>query len=169
MSFNPNFIMPGSSPPDDDADFDGELPADFAALGEQLLADSSRLSSVYPACQPPTKLMEALAVQSQPAWSRRKLFAVVTSAAATVLLVAGLITVAVAPDAWRIARDEPAELQAVPSAANIEVPLVSQLPERADLQPVSFRPAVMDVTGPELEGLLDLWQEQPPPAGSISF
>lgn len=163
MSFNPNFPPRGDEP-----DFDGELPADFAALaeqlGEQLQADAQRLSSVYPACQPPTKLIEALASQSQPQWSRRKVFAVVSSAAAAILLVAGLITVAISPDVLRIARDEPA---AVPNNDLVHVP--PTLPDHADLQPVSFRPSVMDVNGPELEGLLDLWQEQPPAAGRISF
>jgi hypothetical protein len=164
MSFNPN-LLPGDEP-----DFDGELPADFAALGEQLQSDATRLSSVYPACQPPTKLMQALASQSQPSWSRRKVFAVVTSAAAAVLLVVGLIAVAVSPDVLRIARDEPAAVpNSVPTLPDNSLVHVPTLPEHADLQPVSFRPAVMDVTGPELEGLLDLWQEQPPVAGSISF
>jgi hypothetical protein len=167
MSFNPNFLSPS-----DDADFEGELPADFAALGEQLQSDANRLSSVYPACQPPTKLMEALAAQSRPQWSRGKVFAVITSAAAAVLLVVGLIAVAFSPDVLRIARDEPAAVpNAVPTLPNNELVLVPPtLPEhQADLQPVSFRPAAMDVNGPELEGLLDLWQEQPPAAGRISF
>lgn len=169
MSFNPNFLSPSDEP-----DFEGELPADFAALGEQLQSDANRLSSVYPACQPPTKLMEALAAQSRPQWSRGKVLAVITSAAAAVLLVVGLIAVAVSPDVLRIARDEPAAVpNAAPKLPNNEVVLVpplSTLPEpHADLQPVSFRPAAMDVNGPELEGLLDLWQEQPPAAGRISF
>jgi hypothetical protein len=166
MSFNPNFLTPRDEP-----DFDGELPADFAALGEQLHSDSNRLSSVYPACQPPTKLMESLAAQSQQQWSQRKVFAVVSSAAA-VLLVAGLIAIAFSPAGLRIARDEPAAVpNSVPTLPHNEVVLVPPtLPaQHADLQPVSFRPAVMDVNGPELEGLLDLWQEKPPAAGSISF
>lgn len=167
MSFNPNFLSP-----DDEPDFDGELPADFAALGEQLQSDSSRLSRVYPACQPPTKLMEALATQSRPQWSRGKVLAVFASAAAAVLLVVGLIAVAFSPAGLRIARDEPAtEPTSVPPLSKPDVVLVlpTSPAQHADLQPVSFRPAVMDVNGPELEGLLDLWQEQPPAAGSISF
>lgn len=168
MSFNPKFL-----PLNDEPEFDGKLPADFAALGEQLQVDANRLSSVYPACKPPTKLIEALAAQSQTQWSRQRLFAVVSSAAA-VLLVVGLIALAFSPDVLRIARDEPAAAANAPSNEVVIAPPVL-LPEKtlsempADLQPVSFRPAVMNINGPELEGLLDLWQEQPPAAGSISF
>jgi hypothetical protein len=168
MSFNPKFDRSGDEP-----DFDGELPADFAALGEQLQVDANRLSSVYPACKPPTKLIEALDAQSQEQWSRHRLFAVVSSAAA-VLLVVGLIALAFSPAVLRIARDEPAAVPNAPSNAVVIAP-PALMPEKtlpdmpADLQPVSFRPAVMNINGPELEGLLDLWQEQPPAAGSISF
>ena len=66
-----------SSNPFEQPDFEGELPADFAALGEQLQADAQRLSSVYPACRAPKELpkelSDALAVQNRPWWMRREL------------------------------------------------------------------------------------------------
>jgi len=36
-------------------------------------------------------------------------------------------------------------------------------------QPISYRPAVTEVNGPQLEGLLDLWNEQPQAGATIAF
>jgi|GEM_PF-6554769 len=153
MSFDPEFDS-----------VDGELPADFAALGEQLQADAQRLSNVYPACQPPTKLIEALATPPRSRF-RRKLPVVVSAAA--MLLVACGITLLV------VSREEQTAQPLAPPSPVPENSLVATPPEKPvrdmELTPVSYRPAVLDVNGPELEGLLDLWQEQLPATDSIAF
>ncbi|WP_254513945.1 hypothetical protein [Anatilimnocola floriformis] len=159
MSFDP------IHDPLDDPNFDGELPDDFAALSEQLQCDAQRLSSVYPACQAPTKLMEALAAEPRSWWQRRRL-PLGVSAAAALLLVCGLTLIVLSRGSQQTAQPE-ANLP--PENAVVSVPVVSNPVNDADLTPVSFRPALVDVNGPELEGLLDLWQEQSPVAGRIAF
>ena len=166
MSFDPSFQA--SFEPDDDPNFDLELPDDFAALGEQLQADAQRLSSVYPACQAPTKLMPALlhklAAEPRPFWLRRRVHLGV-SAAAAVLLVCGVTLVVLSRGNHQTALPS---APVVPENSRVAISPSNPISE-PELTPVSFRPAVLDVNGPELEGLLDLWQEQSPVAGSIAF
>ena len=146
-----------------ESDFEGELPADLAALGEQLQADAQRLSSVYPACAPPTKLSAAL-VDSTNSWSRPTIAAVAMSAAA--LLLIGAVVAFSLGGGREEATIEPASPALVANNRASTPP--EPIPTVAEIQPVSFRPGI-DVNGPELEGLLDLWQEQAPAVGSISF
>lgn len=141
-----------------------ELPADFAALGEQLGADAQRLASVYPACQPPLELIAALGGDTRRTSLPRQILGL-ASAAAGILLMLGLIGFALSP-AWLAQR--PAEPQPVPNPA-VEMVHQPQPRELPELQPVSYHPALVDMNGPELEGLLDLWQEQPQPGAKISF
>lgn len=164
MSFKLNH--PEDQLPDEpslpDEFFEQELPADFAALGEQLSVDAQRLSGVYPACKPPLELIEALGGESRRASLPRQIVAL-ASAAAGILLMLGLIGFALSP-AWLT---QPAATQVVnPPAALVHQTAPRELPE---VQPVSYRPALADMNGPELEGLLDLYQEQSPPGSTISF
>lgn len=146
-----------SSNPFEQPDFEGELPADFAALGEQLQADAQRLSSVYPACRAPRELPkelnDALTLKNRPWWLRREL-SVLAASAAAVLLVIGWVTFAYSP--W----SPPAVQQAADPSPPVETV--------AEVQSVSFQ--APEVSGPALEGLLDLMQENPQAAAtSISF
>ncbi len=157
---------------------DGDLPADFEALGEQLQADAARLSSVYPACRPPLELIDALGAVPSRRWLSRTVVARLSTAAALVL-VAGLIGFAVSP-VWLPSgvteRAVPPKLStpiaAIPAAAeSVEMTFPSSPLSfgNPDLLPISYRPAVLEFNGPELEGLLDLWNEQPRAAATISF
>lgn len=143
------------------ADFAAEFPADFAALGEQLQADAERLSSVYPACKAPKELPkalnDALEAKSRQWWMRRELSLLAASAAA-VLLAVGLVAMTFSP--W----SEPVAQPADP------LPLAGRRASEEDVvQPVSYQP-VPELSGPALEGLLDLLQENPQAAAtSISF
>jgi hypothetical protein len=146
--------------------FEQELPADFAALGEQLTADAQRLAEVYPPCAPPLEWIEALDSQSRRASLPRQI-AALASAAAGILLVLGLIGFALSP-VWL---NQLSEVSEPPKSVNPPAELVHQptLPEQADLLPVMYRPAVVDMDGPELEGWLDLYQEQSESGATISF
>jgi hypothetical protein len=150
-----------SSNPFEQPDFEGELPADFAALGQQLQADAQRLSSVYPACKAPQELPKALkethVAMSRQWWMRRELSLFAASAAA-VLFVVGLVAMTFSP--W----SEPVAQPADP------LPVAERGASEADVvQPVAYQP-VPELSGPALEGLLDLLQENPQAAAtSISF
>jgi hypothetical protein len=164
MSFRLNHPDDHPVPEELDQEFlEQELPADFAALGEQLGADAQRLASVYPACQPPLELIAALGGEAQRPSLARQMIGL-ASAAAGILLLLGLIGFALSP-VWLA--QPPADSPAVnPPTELVHQRAPNQLPE---LQPVSYRPALVDMNGPELEGLLDLWQEQPQPESTISF
>ncbi|QDU27543.1 hypothetical protein ETAA8_26310 [Anatilimnocola aggregata] len=186
MSFK---FIPADDLPDEElaveecaGDFTGdELPADFAALGEQLQADAFRLGSVYPACRPPLELIEALAPRPQrPHWAR---WLVGSSAAAAILLAVGLIVAMNVPQqpAVTSAHSNTTAPEAVPAESIVAVvpaptPPVVSLPVEptrpaflTPSRPVSYRPAVVGVSGPQLEGLLDLWNEQPQAGATIAF
>lgn len=168
MSFE--FVTNHDDLPLPDGAIDGDLPADFEALGEQLQADAQRLSSVYPACRPPLELIDALGTVRNRWWLSRPVVARISTAAALVL-VAGLIAFAVSP-IWlpsgvterAVSPTLHTPVAATPAAA--EFVNANANPE---LQPVSYRPAMVEFNGPELEGLLDLWNEQPRAAATIAF
>ena len=138
-----------------------ELPADFVALAEQLTADAQRLSGVYPACKPPLELIEALGGEARRASWPRQIVAL-ASAAAGILLMLGLIGFALSPVWMKDQADATPVLN--PPAELVHQTTPSALPA---IEPVSYRPALADMDGPELEGLLDLFQEQP--GSTISF
>ena len=156
---------------------DPELPADFAALGEQLQSDAKRLGQVYPACRPPLELMDALAKAPRRTWLRRHVLGV-TGSAAAVLLVASLAVIAFAPrvlvkgslDRAVVPETQPAvNTPAVPELVEIPAPRQATAMTEPAVRPISYHPAAAEFTGPELEGLLDLWQEQPQAPARIAF
>jgi hypothetical protein len=166
MSFKP------SRPPNEafPAGLEYDLPADLAALGEQLHCDAERLSQVYPPCAPPQELLAVLAVRSgHRRWNRWQL--ATAASAAAVLLVVGW-----GAWSWLPERNAPpgniseARLPR-PELAIADFSGESGQPPVATLQPtpVSYRPAVMELNGPQLEGLLDLWNEQPAQKTAVSF
>jgi len=135
-----------------------ELPADLAALGEQLQADALRLGNVYPACKAPVALKDPLA--SVEASARRVPLIVIASAAAMLFISAGMF--------WLmnpLGGPKPAAATRTVEPANKD----DALAHSPTVQPVSFRPSAAEVNGPELEGLLDLLDEQGQTAAAISF
>jgi hypothetical protein len=157
MPFDPKLIQPDDAPLRDGGEID--LPADLAALGEQLRDDALHLAALYPT------RAELAANRPEPASARRspgdsggglrvwkKVAVLAGSALATVL--AGVVAmqmmtspranldVAEAPPARRNNSHEPAaEISTTISPG----PTIS----------------LTELSGPELEALLDLWQREP--------
>jgi hypothetical protein len=145
MPFDPKLIQPDDAPLLPNGEID--LPADLAALGEQLRDDAAHLATRYPAT-----------VQASPLSVRRlrwsKISVLLTSVAATVL-------------AGAVAMQLPLHRKATPKLA--ETPKLSESPQRgspalapaAIPAPVAGSPTAVSLTelsGPELEALMDLWQ-----------
>jgi hypothetical protein len=162
-----------STNPDDGWPAPGALPAELAALGERLEADALRLGKTYPSCQPPLELMRALEQTAARRARVRAWVATVASAAALVLLMVGIYVVRnsqfdVVPAQSTEVNLGPVEVGPA-TIAHTPPPPALPAPLDATVQPVSYRPALADVNGPELEGLLDLLDEQPRSAAVISF
>ncbi len=165
MSFR--FYQPDDAEPVDAAgDLPATLPPDLAALGEQLQADAQRLGHVYPACRAPFDFAAVKEVIAHEEEARRRDFTrnliIAVSSAAALLFIAACIQLTWLPPAN------------VPEAVAADVTLdhpahLANSPAAPELQPVSFRPAIGDMNGPELEGVLDLLDEQPQAAAVISF
>lgn len=175
MPFNSMPFNKPSNQQSTDADFEAELPADFAALGEQLQCDADRLSRVYPPSAPPA-LLAALAVRPAPHVGGRKRLVAVASAA-LVLLTVSLVVAIRAPGILPLTSSAPeAESSSNPRPSNprpSDVAISAAAPggnvQPVQVTPVSLRPAILDLNGPQLEGLLDLWNEQPEKRASVSF
>ena len=147
-----DLIQPDDAPLREGGEID--LPADMAALGEQLRDDALHLAKRYPAGA------ELTALRPEPASTRRsrsvswKKFTVLAgSALATVL--AGIVAVQLidlpqSNPRVAIAPDSGATQPAVANPAEI---------------PATMAPAatvsLTELSGPELEALLDLWQREP--------
>jgi hypothetical protein len=166
MSFKPS-IPPNEAFP---AGLEHDLPADLAALGEQLHCDAERLSQVYPPCAPPQELLAVLAVRSgRSRWNRWQL--ATAASAAAVLLAVGWGAWSWLPERNARPGNISEAMLPRPLLAISDSPGESGQPPVAALQPtpVSYRPAVMELNGPQLEGLLDLWNEQPKQKTAVSF
>jgi len=166
MPFDPKIVPPDPSPWDDGADL--ELPDDLAALGEQLRDDAAYLAERYPA----RRDVAAAGTARRAAAARRprRMWLAAASAAAIVLLLAGSFT------AWRwVSRQSPGDnvTAGVPvTAPSAEVQPEGETPRATHPTPVSNDvpaavlptvPAVFlqNVSGPELEGMLDLMEHEP--------
>jgi len=163
MPFDPKLI------PEDNAGFEGDLklPDDLAVMAEQLGEDAARLAATYP----PRRRTELCSVQPVP--SRRSSTWLARSLAGTALA-AGLVTISLVamnsyqpdeqPAAVRSSGDENGNTQAQPhrpahagrSPAEREIPVT----------PASW---LGDTSGPELEALMDLWEQDQPKVRSLSF
>jgi hypothetical protein len=151
MSFDSRLIQPDDAPLRGDGEID--LPADLAALGEQLRDDALHLAQRYPAGA------ELSAMRPEPASATRvqarswkKVAVLAASALATVL--AGVVAV---------------ELMNSPRG-NPHVAIVPANPDAKLVEPAIAAPAAIaapptisltELSGPELEALLDLWQREP--------
>ena len=146
MPFDPKLIHPEEPPLTPRGELD--LPADLAALGEQLGADAAHLSRCYPAAQKQT---------ARAAPYTKYAFAALGSALAA-LLVAALI--------WQ-------SLPGRPAAERATLPLTADaLPAASPAIATPHHPdavSLADLSGPELEALLDLLARDPNRATTISF
>ena len=149
MPFDPKLIQPDDAPLRGDGEID--LPADLAALGEQLRDDAQHLAARYPTGSELAANRPVPASARRPdRWKKVMVLAASGLAAALAVVVAvqlmnspqsnpEVATVPVAP------RNDPNEPTAEVSAAAAPVATVS----------------LTELSGPELEALLDLWQREP--------
>lgn len=152
-----DLIQPDDAPLRGDGEID--LPADLAALGEQLRDDALHLAKRYPAGAELTRQPEpARRLQS---W--KKIGVLAASAVATVL--AGVVAVQLLDEPTANPHLATAPVTSVPEPSVVtrpEVPATIASPPTVSLT---------ELSGPELEALLDLWQREPARAGEtgVSF
>ncbi len=169
MRFDPKLVQSEDAP----LDIDGEinLPDDLVELASQLHDDAAFLALRYPAQVVAQVAAQANVVTPAPVkelparWSasRRQGWLVATASAALVLLV---VTSLSSPtnDAARTLRESAAS-PTLPMASPVTAPVIASphIPQDLPRLPVRTAPAAMflnGVSGPELEGLLDLWQNE---------
>ena len=145
-----DLIQPDDAPLRGDGEID--LPADLAALGEQLRDDALHLAKRYPAGA------ELTATRPEPASTRRmrswnKIAILVGSTLATVLAGVFAVQLIDMPQSNPGVVVAPGMSTTEPAAA---VPAV--IPS-----PISPAPSISltELSQPELEALLDLWQREP--------
>jgi len=158
MPFDPKLIQPDDAPLRGDGEID--LPADLAALGEQLRDDALHLAARYPAGAELTAMRRepAAAVRSRSdsggglrVW--KKVAVLAGSALATVL--AGVVAVQL--------MDVPQSNPRVAVAPGISVSEPGVAMPTEIPAPIAPAPTISltELSGPELEALLDLWQREP--------
>lgn len=178
-------VIPPDQPPMDEA---GEvmLPDDLAVLGERLRRDADLLSAQYPARSPEDDMkMQGARSDGKPAAARAYWYA---TAAVAVLMLA----VAGWPAMNRLMRQS-SDAHALVTESSSEPTLLKETDDGVsptattdsigvtdlDMQPANYHgersiettPAVFlqDVSGPELEGLLDLWEQEQSTTSSVSI
>ncbi|MBC7855570.1 MAG: hypothetical protein IAF94_19240 [Pirellulaceae bacterium] len=153
MPFDPQLIR------DDDADFSGELklPGDLAFMSEQLVDDAARLAAAYPPPKP-----AVLAVASRPITRR---YVWLTRSLAGTALAVGLVTISLVA---MNARHQPGKATPAPNSGLVvnHSPQVPTAEPRIPVTPASY---LGDASGPELEALMDLWEQDQPKERSLSF
>lgn len=172
MRFDPKLIQPEDAPLDACGDID--LPDDLADLAAQLGDDAAWLAERYPAplMQPLAAELVADAVAAPPQHLRG--WVIVGSSVAAALLVALGLAARPANDAPSAPVTEhaaappevfvAAEVADIsPTERTVSAPLAPRAP-RIERLPWAPQPALGEVSGPELEGLLDLWQNDEHPA-----
>jgi hypothetical protein len=163
MPFDPKLIQPDAAPLLPDGEID--LPADLTALGERLRDDALHLARCYPAGGAVAGA-SAAAPRSRP-W--KKMAVLATSGLATALAVVVAVQV-VGPLGNRRqtipAADRGAEHQAVAATDTTATTAAEAI---SGTSPAAI--SLTELSGPELEALIDLWQREPPSAegSSISF
>ena len=164
MPFDPKLIR------EEDAGFEGDLklPDDLALMAEQLGDDAARLAATYP---PPVPAVLAVSREASAAQSRRTSW--LTRSLAGTALAAGLVTISlVASNSYRPQNANhplPATAPSPVSRALVvhESPaLKGSQPQRIPVTPASW---LGDTSGPELEALMDLWEQDQPAIRSLSF
>jgi hypothetical protein len=151
MPFDPKLIQPDDAPLLPSGEID--LPADLAALGEQLRDDAQHLAQRYPAAA--TGAGVALASGRRP-W--KKIVVLAGSGLATALAVVVAVQV-IGP----LGRQNQTTMAPAHNALE-HAPAVTAAPVAS--VPGAGSPATISLTelsGPELEALIDLWQREPSP------
>ena len=166
MPFDPNIIR------EEDASFEGDLklPDDLALMAEQLGDDAARLAATYP---PPVPAVLAVSREASAAQSSSRRKAWLTRSLAGTALAAGLVTISlVASNSYRPQNANhplPTTASSPVSRALVvqESPaLKGSQPQRIPVTPASW---LGDTSGPELEALMDLWEQDQPAIRSLSF
>jgi hypothetical protein len=155
MPFDPKLIHPDEPPLAAGGELD--LPADLAALGEQLSADAAHLAANYPVGRNLASPSIRHQARPRPVWHYARY--------AAALLVVG-ITLAIAAVAWQpgeppVARTAPA-IAPLPRPA-VNSPVAATAPRRTESVPL------IELSGPELEALLDMLADESARDTSISF
>jgi hypothetical protein len=144
MTFDPRLIPPDDAPLKSDGEID--LPADLAALGEQLRDDALHLAARYPAAATDRPVPATAERSRSRVWKKFAILA--TSALATALV--GVIAVQLANSRLKNAPVAKAPGPNINTGESAAVPLTA---------PPTI--SLTELSGPELEALLDLWQREP--------
>ncbi len=163
MPFDPRLIHPDEPPLRSDGELD--LPADLAALAEQLGDDAAHLSARYPADRTPQVALAAELVQSAGRIKRQHWF---RSAA---VVGTGLATVAALGISLIIAARQSPQTNPPRQPVAVAPIATSGTASPSESFPVSTSAtlSVGELSGPELEALLDLLDNEPRSMASISF
>lgn len=174
MPFDPRLIHPDDAPLRPDGDLD--LPADLAALAEQLADDAFHLSARYPAAREPQVALAAELVESaerikttgQPARGTWRRAAVLVGAGLASVAVIGLSLLSLS--ARRDDGDRASEFVSTPALpADRAAPAVVAPTPVTFAAPATSSLSLGELSAPEMEALFDLLQREPNRASTISF
>lgn len=152
MPFDPKLIQPDDAPLLPGGEID--LPADLAALGEQLRDDAQHLAQRYPAGGAEAGVIPAPG-RSRP-WKK---FAVLAGSGLATTLAVVVAVQLIGP----LGRQNQTTMAPAGDVAE-HTPAATAAP--ATLSPTGSSPTTISLTelsGPELEALIDLWQREPAP------
>lgn len=174
MPFDPRLINPDDAPEDARGEID--LPDDLQELAAQLHDDALYLAARYPAKVAREPLPAEVYVRNDeppaPAPTRRRWLLIGGGMAAALAITVALAYLpqsaprAVALPATPTTATE-VSLASTPSPraeVPVSTPVRNSVGPRIERLPWAPTPAMGEVTGPELEGLLDLWQKDEHPA-----
>jgi hypothetical protein len=181
MPFDPQLIHPDDPPLRADGELD--LPADLAALAEQLGDDAAHLAACYPADGTPQVALAAELVQSASRLKRLQWFrsaAMIGAGLATVAVLGVSLFLAARQSPEPVVRGGPVAIAPAAtgerslSVGNTTIDPLPATPFSATPFPATPFPAtatlsVGELSGPELEALLDLLNGEPQSVASISF
>jgi hypothetical protein len=156
MPFDPRVIPPGEPPLSGDGEL--KLPRELAALAQQLGEDAAHLAACYP--PRPIDLHERAAQAA--GWRRRTVILAGSGAAlALILLVVSL--------AWRGVPPASVDRPELAAAASSETDRQPNQPARRATAAARTTVSLAELSGPELEALLDLIERDPDKLTGVSF
>jgi hypothetical protein len=155
MPFNPRLITPDDAPLRPGGEID--LPDDLAALTERLGKEAAQLAASYPAVRPAVLPNPAA---RQPTRGRWLAFGGIGGAAA-----AAVVAITVQLGVFDVPQDAAPTSKKSVAADPQPLPVGPALPHTLPATTVSLT----NLSGPELEAVLDLWQRDPGQATSVSF
>ena len=169
MPFDPKLVQPDDAPLLTSGELD--LPSDLAALAEQLGDDAAHLASRYPADRAPAVALSAELIESAARIKRHSPRRIAWVAAAS-LASAAVLTISVAI-AWRNQGEvAPTNGTLATSPLSANAAASAQPAELVSLpapQSAAGTLSVGELSGPEMEALLDLLSAEPKSVASISF